>query len=89
MGKSVSKKDMVEKISGEFFKSVFFGDSKQFRARHPENRVVGSFYKNATEEEKTAMQQITSEELFGVAAKDTMLYDTLECIRKKKSHNTK
>ena len=83
----VTKKDMIKKISSEFHKMVFFGDSKQFKMRHSENKVVGAFYKNATDDERKAMQQITSKELFGVAAKDTLLYDTLEQIKKKNSHN--
>lgn len=83
---STTKKDIIEKISGEFFKATFFGDSKQFKCRH-NNKTVGSFYKNATEDERKAMQEITSKELWGRAAHDTMLHETLNQIKKKHSHN--
>lgn len=78
----ITKKDVIEKIQDEFRKAIHFGNSKDFVQRQGKS-IVGDFWKNASKEERIVMREISSKELFGIAARDTMLYDILEVNKAK------
>ena len=81
----VTKKDIIEKIRREhrLTSCLYEGNGLVQRKGRFRVQAVADFYKNATEEERKAMQEITAKELWGMAAKDVMLFDMLKRKKKK------